>query len=82
MKAKTYDEIETLADISLDNGNRVIPKGTRGTVVECYNSSQEGYAIDLAIPDNSSISGFDYENVTLCPEQFELVSQQLNLHRR
>lgn len=73
MKAKLDDEIETLVDISLDNGNRILPKGLRGTVVECYDEPQEGYAVDLAIPDQSSISGFDYENVILFPEQFELV---------
>jgi hypothetical protein len=38
--------------------------------VECYNEPQEGYAVDLAIPDPSLIGGFDYENVILYPEQF------------
>lgn len=48
----------------------LIPKGTRGTVVECYNDPQEGYAVDLAILDPSLVSGFDYDNVILYPEQF------------
>lgn len=74
MKAKIYDEIKTLVDIPVDFGNRVIPKGTLGTIIECYEQPQEGYAVDLAIPDERWVGGFDYENVILFPEQFVVVN--------
>jgi hypothetical protein len=35
----------------------------------------EGYSVDLAIPDPSSINDFDYENVTLKPDQFEVIAR-------
>jgi hypothetical protein len=72
MKANIYDSIITLVDVYTNFGKRMIPKGTPGTIVECY-ENPEGYAIDLAIPDDRWIGGFDYENVVLMPEQFELV---------
>ncbi|MGK7875416.1 MAG: hypothetical protein AB4426_19585 [Xenococcaceae cyanobacterium] len=50
MKANPYDGIKTLVDIQVDFGKRLIPKGTQGTIVECY-EEPEGYAVDLAIPD-------------------------------
>lgn len=65
-----YDAIITLVDVNGDFSERLIPKGTRGTVVECYHDPQEGYAVDLAIPDPSLVGGSDYENVILYPEQF------------
>jgi hypothetical protein len=37
---------------------------------------QEWYAVDVAIPDSSLMGGFDYDNVTLLPEQFRVVSAQ------
>ena len=36
MKAKLYDGIVTLVDISADFGERLIPKGTEGSIIECY----------------------------------------------
>ncbi|MFB2920141.1 MULTISPECIES: hypothetical protein [Aerosakkonema] len=74
MKAKIYDEIKTLVDIPVDFGNRVLAKGTLGTIIECYEQPQEGYAVDLAIPDERWVGGFDYENVILFPEQFVVVN--------
>jgi len=71
MKANIYDRIVTLVDVYTDFGKRMINKGTQGTIVECYENS-EGYAIDLAIPDDRWIGGFDYENVILTSDQFEL----------
>ncbi len=78
MKANIYDAIITLFDVSTDFGKRVIPKGTQGTIVECY-ENPEGYAVDLAIPDDKLVGGFDYENVILTPEQFELVISPVTL---
>ncbi|UBF27784.1 DUF4926 domain-containing protein [Kovacikia minuta CCNUW1] len=74
MKAQIYDQITTLTDIRVDFGSRIIPKGTLGTVVECY-QQPEGYAVDLAIPDERLVGNFEYENVTLNPEQFAVLSQ-------
>ncbi|MGK7930282.1 MAG: hypothetical protein AB4041_02455 [Microcystaceae cyanobacterium] len=69
MKAKLYDEIITLVDIKANFDKLLIPKGTRGSIVECY-ENPEGYAVDLAIPDETLITGYNYENVILYPEQF------------
>lgn len=74
-KASVDDAVELLVEISSDFGDRVIPKGTRGTVVERYEHPREGYSIDLAIPDDSLVGGFRYESVVLLPEQFDLLHQ-------
>ncbi len=76
-----YDQIKTLVDIqsdfstreTSDKDNIVIPKGTLGTVVESYENS-EGYAVDIAIPEEKLVGGFFYKNVILSPDQFEVVS--------
>jgi hypothetical protein len=56
-----------------DKDNSVIPKGTVGTVVECY-ENPEGYAVDIAIPDERLVGGFFYTNVILNSDQFEVMS--------
>jgi hypothetical protein len=56
-----------------DKDNSVIPKGTVGTVVEYY-ENPEGYAVDIAIPDERLVGGFFYTNVILNSDQFEVVS--------
>jgi hypothetical protein len=76
MKAQIYDQIRTLTDIPADFSDRVIPKGTLGTVIECY-EKPEGYAVDLAIPDSSLVGDFSYENVVLSPDQFVVVNHSL-----
>ncbi len=74
MKAQVYDEIETLMDVQSEFRNRIIPKGTHGTVVERYEYPREGYAVDLALPDDTQLdTGFDFENVVLFPDQFVVV---------
>ena len=73
MKAKIYDEIETMLDIQAEFSDRLIPKGTLGTIVECY-EQPEGYAVDLAIPDEGLIGGFSYENLILSPDQFVVMT--------
>ena len=81
MKVSPYDQIKTLVDVqgnfstheTPDNDNRVISKGALGTVVECY-EKPEGYAVDIAIPDERLVGGFFYTNVILSPDQFEVVS--------
>lgn len=74
MKAQTYDRIKTLVDIPANFGKSMIPKGTIGTVIECYERPKEGYAVDLTILSETGEPGFEYENVILYPEQFSIVS--------
>jgi hypothetical protein len=81
VKVSQYDQIKTLVDVQADfsthetsdEDNSAIPKGTLGTVVECY-ENPEGYAVDIAIPDERLVGGFFYTNVILSPDQFEVVS--------
>lgn len=42
MKANIYHGIVTLVDVYTDFDKLMIPKGTQGTIVECYENS-EGY---------------------------------------
>ena len=72
MKAKLYAQIKTSVEVQADFGNRVIAKGILGTVVECY-ENPEGYAVDLAIPNERLVGGFEYENAILSPDQFAVV---------
>ena len=74
MKAQAYDRIKTLVDIPADLGKSLIPKGTIGTIIECYERPKEGYAVDLTILSETGESGFEYENVILYPEQFSVVN--------
>jgi AbrB-like transcriptional regulator len=73
VKPQIYDEVKTSVGIQADFSERDIPKGTVGTIVECY-EEPEGYAVDLAIPDKKFVGGFTYENVVLEPNQFEVIS--------
>jgi hypothetical protein len=75
MKAKINDSIQTLMEVTADFSDLIIPKGTIGAVVECY-ENPEGYAIDLMIPNPELIGGFIYENVILSPEQFIVITSQ------
>lgn len=74
-KASVEDSVELLVEVPSEFRNEMIPRGTRGTVVECYEHPAEGYSIDLAIPDNSLVGGFRYENVVLLPDQFTVIHQ-------
>jgi arsenate reductase (thioredoxin) len=76
MKATTDDEIRTLVDVTADFSDRVIPSGTRGVIVEAYDSPVEGYAVDLAIPDDDLVGGYAYENVVLFPDQFVVIGDE------
>ncbi len=72
MKARVHDVIKTLTDVQSDFAERVIPRGTVGTIVECY-CEPEGYAVDLAIPDDRLVGGATYVNVVIGPAQFEVL---------
>jgi hypothetical protein len=74
MKAKLHDQVVTLVDVQSDVDDRVIPRGTQGTIVERYDQSVEGYAIDLALPDPRLVGGHAFVSVTLAPDQFEVVA--------
>jgi AbrB-like transcriptional regulator len=73
VKPQIYDEVKTSVSVQADFSERHIPNGTVGTIVECY-ENPEGYAVDLAIPDQKLVGGFAYENVILEPNQFEVIS--------
>jgi hypothetical protein len=73
MKALEYSKVRTSVEIYSNYLNRIIPVGTEGTVIECYKDPQEGYAVDIAMPDGNELTGYQYDNVILCPNQFELV---------
>ena len=74
LKATANSRVKTLMDVESEFRDRIIPKGTFGIIIECY-ENPEGYAIDLAISDPSLVGGSDYENVVLEPDQFEIVHQ-------
>ena len=81
MKVSLYDQIKTVVNVKADfsthetsdEDNSAIPKGTLGTLVECY-ENPEGYAVDIAMPDERLVGGFFYTNVILSADQFEVVS--------
>jgi hypothetical protein len=73
MSILEYSKIKTSVEIYSDYLNRLVPIGTEGTVVECYEDPCEGYAVDIALPDNNEITGYQYDNLILFPNQFELV---------
>lgn len=76
MKPKLYDQITTSVEVQADFSNLVIPKGTLGTVVECY-ENPSGYVVDLAIPNERLVGGLEYENAILSPDQFAVVDTAL-----
>jgi AbrB-like transcriptional regulator len=73
VKPQIYNKVRISVSVPADFSERVIPKGTVGTIVECY-ENPEGYAVDLAIPDQKLVGDFDYENVILKSNQFEVIS--------
>ncbi len=72
MKAKLYDEIELIVDVKSGFDNNIIKKGAKGVIVECYTEPVEGYAVDLSIPNETFVGGYEYENIILFPHQFVL----------
>ncbi|OCQ98490.1 hypothetical protein BCD67_07980 [Oscillatoriales cyanobacterium USR001] len=72
MKANIYDQIQTLIELPDESSDLMIPKGTLGAIVECYDHP-EVYAVDLAIPNEKFVGGFAYINIILYPEQFEVI---------
>ncbi|MGC9527769.1 MAG: DUF4926 domain-containing protein [Limnospira sp.] len=75
MKAKLYDRIQTLSEIKAHFGRRIVPSGTVGTVVECYEHPQESYSVDLTLPSSTQEGGMEYENLILSPDQFKVMGE-------
>jgi hypothetical protein len=74
MKARVYDVVRLLVDVPAEYRDRVLPRGSVGTVVEAYEHPREGYAVDFAVPDDRLVGGNSWENVMLKPDQFEVVT--------
>lgn len=74
MSASENDRVRTLVPVEADFSDATVSAGTTGTIVECY-PAPEGYAVDLAIPDDSLVGGFRYQNVILRPDQFEILHE-------
>ncbi|MUL78898.1 hypothetical protein [Mycolicibacterium sp. CBMA 226] len=72
MKARVYDDVVLTVDVPGNSGDRIIPKGTRGAVIEAFNQPTERYAVIVNIPDDSSLSGSRRDNVILYPDQFDV----------
>ncbi|MBM7783627.1 hypothetical protein [Tenggerimyces flavus] len=67
MKAKEYDRIRTLVEISSGLSGEPVPAGTEGTIVDVSaEGAAELYYADIEVGDS-------YDNIALRPEQFELV---------
>ncbi len=75
MKACENDRVVTIIDIAADFSDCIIPRGTHGTVVECYRGPNAGYAVDLELSDETLVGGYRYENVILTEDQFELETE-------
>jgi hypothetical protein len=75
MKANRYDPVKTLVELQSEFSDRTIASGTIGTIVECYSAPEEGYAVDLAIPNPAWVGGSAYENIILRPNQFIVITQ-------
>lgn len=69
-----HTKIQTRVDIESDFSDRMIPKGSIGMVVECY-EHPVGYAVDIPIPDENLASHLTYENVILTPDQFVVLNE-------
>ncbi|MGA5540617.1 hypothetical protein ACPCIR_02080 [Mycobacterium sp. NPDC051198] len=73
MKAREWDSVVLTVDVPSEFRDAIIPKGTTGVVIEAYEQPTEGYAVDVNIPDESSLSGFQYDGLILYPDQFDVV---------
>ncbi|BAU15134.1 hypothetical protein LEP3755_56910 [Leptolyngbya sp. NIES-3755] len=75
MKANVYDLVKTSTQVQSDFKPEItIPTGTIGTVIEYY-EQPEGYAVDLAIPNEQLVGGYEYHNVILLPQQFVVIKK-------
>lgn len=70
MKAKVDDGVSLLVSIK-GNYQAMIPAGTKGVILECY-ENPEGYFADVWIPDCNEVGGNRYDYTILTPDQFEV----------
>ncbi|MCV7065591.1 hypothetical protein H7H51_07495 [Mycolicibacterium farcinogenes] len=73
MKAREWNRVILTVDVPSEFRDAIIPKGTTGVVIEAYKQPIEGYAVDVSTPDESSLSGFQYDSLILYPDQFDVV---------
>lgn len=73
MKAAQYDGIRLLVDLRSIFRNRLIPRGTEGTIVECFEQPKEGYYADFPVPDSTVVGDETWEMAEVNPDQFEVV---------
>lgn len=78
-KVELLDTILTIVDVESDFSDQIIPAGSLGTVVECY-EPPPCYAVDLVMPDETLVGGVAYSNVILTPAQFLVLSDEKLLH--
>jgi len=74
MKAKLYDVVEIkvkLPQERLIDGNRDIDIGTKGTIIEVFESPVEGYDVEFVNKE-----GYTEGICNLKPEDFDLVDQK------
>ena len=72
MKAQVWDRVVLTEDVPGGFRGAIIPKGTRGAVIEAYEQPQEGYAVDVALPDESLVGGFRYDSIIVLPDHFDV----------
>jgi hypothetical protein len=75
MIAKQGDRIVLIKPVRSEFSDAVYPPGTEGVIVEVYASPEEGYAVDLSIPDDAQPGGYRYDNVVLSPGQFRVIKK-------
>ncbi len=70
-----YDRVQLTKTISSEfPPRRTLPTGLEGVIVECY-TDPESYAVDIDIPDETLVGGYDMENVILRPDEFILIKK-------
>ena len=74
MKAKVYDWVKTLMEVPGSITKGMIPAGTEGTIVEAYDNPEE-YDVDVNVPDENTSSGYEFDNITLLPDQFAILEE-------
>jgi hypothetical protein len=75
--AKENDTVRTTVPVHARILGRTIPAGTQGVIVDVSRDGEgnEGYAVDFALPNADSSTEFDYDNVLLTADQFEVIPQ-------
>lgn len=75
VKASLNQTIRTLMDVPSEWSGRIIPSGSVGRIVACYDHP-EAYAVDIAFAAPDVAGGVAYENLLLIPGLFEIVEAE------